>query len=255
MAKQWGSYMGGFSGKLGPAVGYQWNGLWVVRSLPGRVRNPRTPRQMEHRDAFRQQVRLAADMRLGVVQGLTAAARQCHMTSYNLFVSLNQPCFGLSDGQLCVDWARLSLSVGPVAPVIFGQATLDEANVLSVSFDPNRGERRAKSMDCVYLYVYCPELGKGYLAAPVYRRDRRISVMLPDEYAGCELQLYGFVQDQEGEGSMTAYIGLLSGGEVAMEPAVMPAGDGATEVEMVDNETAISAAPGVDAVARAGGGG
>ena len=206
MAKQWGSYLGGFSGKLGPAVGYMWNGIWVMRSRPSMVRNPRTERQVEQRMLFKQEVQLAAKMRRGVNQGLTVLARRAHMTAYNLFVSLNQRCFGSADGQLTVDWQGLTLCEGPVAPVLFGAPVVDEGNVLTVEFDRNGAARRARAFDRVYLYVYCPEQGEGLLTAPVERVDRRVRVALPDWFAGKALEIYGFVQNEKGEGSPTVYI-------------------------------------------------
>ena len=50
MAKQSGGYLGGFSGKLGTAVGYMWNGKWCLRAHNPMVRNPRTEAQTEHRE-------------------------------------------------------------------------------------------------------------------------------------------------------------------------------------------------------------
>ena len=206
MAKQWGSYMGGFSGKLGPAVGYMWNGIWVMRSRPTMVRNPRTEKQMEQRMLFKQEVQLAARMRRGVNQGLTALARQSHMTAYNLFVSLNQHCFSSDEGQLAVDWQGLTLSEGPVAPVLFGAPEVDERGVLTVPFDRNSSARRARTFDRVYLYVYCPEQEEGVLTAPVERIDRCVRVALPNYFIGKALEIYGFVQNEKGEGSPTMYI-------------------------------------------------
>ena len=210
MAKQWNGYLGGFSGRLGPAVGYSWNGVWCLRSRPVAVRNPRTPRQMEHREMFREEVRLAACMRQAVVAGLTVMARQMQMTSYNLFVHLNQQCFSLIDGVFTVDYSRLAVSEGPVAPVAFGEAAVEEGNVLTVSFERNPLRMRADNYDGVRLYAYSPELGRGYLSAPVYRRDKRLSVSLPDELAGRELHLYGFVQDGEGRCSASTYVGSVT---------------------------------------------
>ena len=169
MAKQWGSYMGGFSGKLGTAVGYMWNGIWVMRSRPSMVRNPRTEKQMEQRMLFKQEVQLAARMRRGVNQGLT-------------------------------------LSEGPVAPVLFGAPQLDERGVLTVPFDRNSSARRARTFDRVYLYVYCPEEGEGVLTAPVERCGHCVRLALPNLFAGKALEIYGFVQNEKGEGSPTMYI-------------------------------------------------
>lgn len=237
MAKQWGSYMGGFSGKLGPAVGYMWNGKWCLRSLPSQVRNPRTPRQMATRDAFRQQVQLAASMRDAVLHGLTPAARQQGMTAYNLFVSINQPCFALAESQLVVDWAGLQLSVGDVAPVRLGLPAVDADGVLTVDFDPCRGLRRARGNDLVRLYVYCPDLGQGCPAAPVYRRDKRVSLLLPDAFVGRTLQVYASAEDEHGCGSPTAHA------EWCPEATAAEAGDLPTEaMNEWPSATAVAAA-------------
>ena len=48
MAKQTAGYLGGFSGKLGTAVGYMWNGKWCLRAHNPMVHNPRTEAQTEH---------------------------------------------------------------------------------------------------------------------------------------------------------------------------------------------------------------
>lgn len=210
MAKIDRGYMGGFSGSLGTAVGYVWNGKWCLRSRPSLVHNPRTVKQMAHRAMFRQQVQLAAHMRWGVNKGLTALAREVGMTAYNLFVSINQQAFSEVGGQLSVDWSQLQLSNGPVAPVSFGTPMVGDDNVLSVSFVKNPLHMRADNYDHVYLYVYCPELERDYLAMPVYRRQQRISVSLPDAFAGRELQVYGFVEDAQGRLSPTLYAGIAT---------------------------------------------
>lgn len=203
--------LGGFSGRLGTVVGYQWNGKWCMRSRPQYIRNPRTVAQQARRNLFKAEVQLAAAMRWAVCQGFTSIARAHGMTAYNAFVSINQPCFSLQEGEFRVDWANLSLSEGPVAPVIFGAPSIDEHNVLTVSFDRNASARRSRGMDSVYVYVYCPELEQGFLTAPVYRRDRVVSAMLPETFAGHGLVMYGFVQDDKGVGSTTCFIAFGEG--------------------------------------------
>ena len=211
MAKQGIGYPGAFNGRLGAAVGYCWNGKWCLRSLPTRVRNPRTEAQVEHREAFKAQVKLAARMRQAVLAGLTHAAREVGMTSYNLFVSINQPAFGMEGGAMTTDYSMLQLSAGPVAPVAFETVAVDEHNVLSVSFEANPTHMRADVYDGVRVYVYSAELGRGYLTAPVYRRSKRLSASLPDVFDGRELHVYAFVQDREGRCSETVYARSESG--------------------------------------------
>ena len=60
MAKQQNGYLGGYSGRLGPVVGYLWRGKWCLRAKPGKVRNPRTDRQQSHRHLFKAMVQFAS---------------------------------------------------------------------------------------------------------------------------------------------------------------------------------------------------
>ncbi|MBR4229552.1 MAG: hypothetical protein IKR83_02445, partial [Bacteroidales bacterium] len=60
--------------------------------------------------------------------------------------------------------------------------------------------------DEVYLYVYAPELGKGFLSSSAYRRDRRITLALPDDYAGRELHAWLMVKADDGRWSESSYV-------------------------------------------------
>ena len=209
MAKQTSGYLGGFSGRLGPAVGYMWNGKWCVRSHQPMVHNPRTEAQVAHRELFKQEVQLAAKMRLAVTTTLTALAREVGMTSYNLFVKANQQAFSAVDGVLRVDYSQLRLSMGDVAPVALTEMERTEDNVLRVRYRKGDGGR----YDHVYLYAYVPDLGRGYLSAPAYRGDKRIAMVLPDAFAGHEAQVYLMVMSRDGRWSDSLYAGPVCEGE------------------------------------------
>ena len=210
MAKIQGSYLGVFSGRLGSAIGYMWNGRFCVRSRPAAVKNPRTEAQVLHREMFKYEVQQAKLMRQAVNLGLRPAARAMGMTPYNAFVSLNQHAFSLVDGAFAVDWSSLVLSEGPVPKVGFESAVVEESNVLTVSFAKNPEHKVADSFDSVYLYVYCPALRQGYLTTPVYRRMKTLSVMLPQVFADNDLQLFMIVGNERGQFSETIYCGSLT---------------------------------------------
>lgn len=249
MAKLYGGYMGGFSGKLGPAVGYMWNGRWCVRSHNPFPRNPRTEKQVEHRDAFRAAVQLAASMRWAVTTTMTAAAREWGMTSYNVFVHLNHRSVSVGGGALRVDWGALRLSPGEMPGMVFGRPVRTADNVLTVGFE--RGAYRP--YDSVYLYAYCPDTGRGFLCAPVYCKARRVSVMLPDGMAGSAVHVYGFVQNVRGVWGETAYVGCVPAEAAAedAEPALSASAADAVSVSGVRRGGA-AAGRGADAEGAAG---
>ncbi len=210
MAKQTAGFMGGFHGRLGPAVGYMWRGQWCMRSYNPAPRNPRTPEQVAHREMFKREVQLAASMSWAVNLGFRELSYDNGMTPYNMFVHLNQGAFSLVDNIFTVDYSALRLCSGPVAGVAFGNPVWGEGNVLTVTFDRDASGQRGEYYDSVYLYAYCPDMEDGFLAAPVYRRTRKITVALPDSYAGHEVHLYGMIVNEEGEWSETVYAGSVS---------------------------------------------
>lgn len=243
MAKQANGFLGGFVGSLGPAVGYLWKGRWCLRARARQVNNPRTEAQQEHRTLFKEEVRLAGRMRWAVNIGLKALSDEQKMTPQNLFVSINQEAFSPRPAGrtaagavgLGVDYARLRISEGPVAPVAVREWHVDEDNVLEVSFEKNPLHLSCSAYDNVYVWVWCPATGRGYLANAVYRRMRRMSVLLPEEMAGQELHVYAFVQDERGRCSATAYGAPAEGreeevsggaeGAPAAAPTAAPQGD------------------------------
>lgn len=206
MAKQQNGYLGGYSGRLGPVVGYLWRGKWCLRVKPGKVHNPRTDRQQSHRHLFKAMVQFASRQSQVLRIGMRQVSHDEGMTEQNLFVSLNSQSFSLVDGALEVDYSRLLFSCGPVAPVAFGKPAVDDRRVLTVSFERNPLHMRSSGEDTVYLYAYCPAAKRGLLSAPVYRRSQSLSMMLPDEWEGEEVYLYGFVTDYAGRASQSVSI-------------------------------------------------
>ena len=190
MAKLEGNAIGGFRGRLGNLVGYSWKGVWCVRTRPAQVRNPRTAAQQRNRAMFAEEVRLAGRMSWALNIGFAAVSDELHMTPQNVFVKANQPAFTAQEGGLAVDWGALIVSAGPVAPVTVTEAVVDDHNVLNVSFEKNPMRMHASSTDMVHLYVYCPALNDGYLAAPVYRHKGRVALALEDAFAGQEIHIY-----------------------------------------------------------------
>lgn len=199
MAKQTFGILDGYRGTVGPVIGYQWRGRWCLRARPRHVYNPQTAAQQEHRMLFRDMVQLAGRMKVALRVGLRTAALEEHLTECNLFVKMNKDCFTPQG----VDFGALEISRGSVAPVAFTTAEVDEDNVLHATFEKNPLRLRANSDDEVFVYAFCPSLSQGCLSAPVYRRNKQIHMMLPDEWAGRLVVFYAFVRDYRQETSDT----------------------------------------------------
>lgn len=206
MGKIGNGILGGFSGQVGPVIGYIWRGKACMRRMPAQVANPRTAAQVAQRDAFSRMVRLASSMGQAVRAGMRVAAQAEGMTEHNLFVRSNFGALG-AEG---IDYTRLQVSCGGVAPVGIVSAERDDAGVVEVRFEKNPLRMRASDGDEVLLYAYCPEAEGGVLSAPAYRRQRRVAMVLPDEWDGKSLYLYCFVRNYRQECSPTVYVELGS---------------------------------------------
>lgn len=202
MAKQSYGILDGYRGTVGPVIGYQWRGKWCLRARPRKVHNPQTEAQQEHRMLFRDMVQLASQMKQGLRMGLHTASMEEQMTECNLFVKMNKDRFTPQG----IDYSALEISRGPVAPVAFTYASVDENNVLHTSFEKNPLRMRADNDDEVRVYAFCPAQQDGRLSTAVQRRCKHLEMALPDEWAGLEVHFYAFVEDYKQQTSETIYL-------------------------------------------------
>ena len=207
MGKQQDGIGGGFSGRLGNVVGYNWRGRWCVRSLPADFKDARTDAQLRQRQLFREMVRFAGRAKRILALGLEAASRNAGVTPGNYFIRLNKQCFALQDGELAVDLPELRLSDGPVAPVAFDAPQLLDDATISVDFEKNPLHRNCSQDDEVYLVAYCPEYKDFDFSNATARRRQQVVLQLNEAWVGKEVHLWGFVVDRAGRASQSLYIG------------------------------------------------
>ena len=174
-----------------------------VRLKPKKVRNPKTSNQQAHRNAFIDIVRLSSHMTEAHLLGLHKHAQRMKLRTYTDFRHLNKDCF-TPDG--LIDYPRIVISRGPVAPVIVNEVQLDEGHVLRLSFDACFMQYDTAPEDTFHLFVYCPALGAGLLAPPVYRSAQTVTFPLPADWPIDGLHLYAFLRNAKGWTSNTIYI-------------------------------------------------
>lgn len=237
MGKQTDGFNGGFSGRLGNVVGYNWCGQWCVRSLPSVFHDARTERQLAQRALFAEMVRFAGRVRRVLNISMRVAARNEHVTPSNLFVRLNKQCFAMEGDALAVDYAALRLSEGPVAPVAFDVPQLIDDTTISIAFEKNPEHRNCSQDDEVHLVVYCPELDAFDFSNGFMRRSKRLEMKLNEGWAGKVVHLWGFVVDCAGRASQSTYIGsgILSVDEATQGAEEYEVEDGADDGSAVAN--------------------
>lgn len=207
MGKQIATSNAPFVGRVGSTVGYYWKHIPCIRTYRKTVNYPNTAGQQRERDWFVAMVRFAARARAALVLGLGHKADDARMTEGNYFVTTNKQHFQHSGDELLVDYARLQLAEGAAAPVLFHDAVFRDNQTVSIDFDKNTLFSRASADDKVYVYAYSHDMADGVLSAPVERRNRNITIRLPEGWSGTTVHLYGFVIDRDGRPSNSTYIG------------------------------------------------
>lgn len=222
MSLVYNGYMGPVIGRLGPAVGYLWRGRPVFRAYVRHIHYPNTPQQQAERQWFVAMVRFAAEARSALLQGMNEPALRQGMTEGNWFVRSNKQHFhsspNLGEGdpgggvchnspdQITVDYPRLALSEGPVAPVTPTAVEIADDGILTVDFNKNSHLRHVRAIDSVHLYLYNATLRRGLHAAPVRRCAGRVALRLPDGWQQHDLHCYLFATDTRSLASPTTYI-------------------------------------------------
>lgn len=194
-------------GRVGSSVGYLWKGKACLRTYCRHINYPNTEGQQRQRNWFVGMVRFASAATDALRLGLRQKADEAQMTEGNYFIQQNKQHFRLNEGHLEVDYDQLRLTAGSAADVYFHNPKFEENETISVGFEKNMMSFRASGDDNVYLYIYAPGREEGYLSAPVARRSKSLKVSLPEQWAGEEVHLYGFVIAKDGRASNSTYIG------------------------------------------------
>lgn len=206
MGKQIGGINGPYLGKVGDVVGYQWKGKWITRSMPKVFHDAESEGQLKERSRLGASMGLAARMRDILLIGFKQVADERKMTEYNYFYHINNDSLAWDGESLAVDYEGLRVSEGPVAPVGFGAVEVVGEMTLAIDFEKNPEHRVSNGNDKVYVAAVCPSRREAVLSLPVYRRMKRITVVLPQAWEGLDVHLYGFVQDAAGRVSMSSHI-------------------------------------------------
>jgi|SRR5690606_25336469 len=148
---------GGFSGKVGSVIGYQWRGIDVIRSLPRPSKKKRTVAQL----ANQQKMKIVQEFLQNVIYfvrvGFKKEADERVMSAFNVAMSYNkrQAIAGEYPEQR-LDYAKVMVSNGGIAPVRDGSARWTAGGV-EIRWKNNAGETDAALSDHLMALVYIPE--------------------------------------------------------------------------------------------------
>jgi hypothetical protein len=202
--------LGGFSGKVGTVVGASWKGIAYMRSLPQKVKNPRTTGQRSQRSKF--------SLALKLLQPLTAFLR----TGWKLYAHKQSPfnaamSYTLANAvtgtypNYAIDNSKVLVSRGALTPAANGAAATAGGNIV-ITWDNNSGTGSAKATDKSLVAVLNPTKSEAITNdGGVARTAGTQTVVLPADWSGDSVVVYlGFVSDDSKEVANSVYLGSIT---------------------------------------------
>lgn len=200
--------LGGVSGKVANVVGARWKGIDYIRAKPQSVANPRTLLQVNQRTKFALVLRfLQPNLNFIKIGYKNYAVKKSQFNSAMSFI-LNNAIIGVSP-DFEIDYSLALLSRGNLAGALNPVFDLTTPGQVQFSWDDNSTDGNALATDKVMVVAYNPLKGESvYLTEGATRADLSQTVIIPNSYAGDDLQLFiSFKNAEETQLSNSIYIG------------------------------------------------
>jgi len=108
---------GGFRGKVGSVVGYQWKGIDVIRSLPKKSDKPRSEKQLANELRMKLAMSFLSPITDIIRAGFQRETEGLAMTPFNMALSYHKKnAIGGSYPDLYFDYNKAKISTGPLSP-------------------------------------------------------------------------------------------------------------------------------------------
>ncbi len=120
--------LGGFSGKVGPIVGFRWKSNYYIRARAAKVSNPRTPKQQEQRGKFATAFNFLKTIKPFIRIGYKEFTEKKSAINAAMSYMLKKAITG--DGKdIRIDFNRVLVSTGSLMPVFEGRTTVTKRKI------------------------------------------------------------------------------------------------------------------------------
>ena len=168
--------LGGFSGKVGPIVGFRWKSNYYIRARAAKVSNPRTPKQQEQRGKFATAFSFLKAIKPFIRIGYKELTQDKSAFNSAMSYTLKRAVTG-SGKEIKIDFDRALVSMGTLMPVFEGTATQNGNN--------------AEDTDIAMLLVYNKDEETAvYDTEAPLRSARHAELQLPSDWQDDELIAY-----------------------------------------------------------------
>ncbi|HEV3224135.1 MAG TPA: DUF6266 family protein [Puia sp.] len=204
-------YLGGFSGKVGTAVGSTWKGLNVLRSNPpSKRRGQPSDLQLERQAKFSLMTNFLTPLTdlLNQTYSKSAAAR---MSGFNKAFSVNSDAITGVFPAFAVDYPKVLLSKGSLPNVTSPAAASTAAGKLTFTWIDNSGINSALSSDLAFVAAYNEELQHWTFIQKAAGRNAGTFTLDVIPFSGKPVQTYiGFMSADRKKVASSWYTGMVN---------------------------------------------
>ena len=181
--------LGGFSGKVGPIVGFRWKSNYYIRARAAKVSNPRTPKQQEQRGKFATAFSFLKAIKPFIRIGYKAFTQDKSAFNAAMSYTLKRAVTG-SGKEIRIDFNRVLVSMGTLMPIFEGTAT-QNGNKMYFNWQDNSGMGNAEDTDIAMLLVYNKDKETAvYDTKTALRSSQHAELQLPSDWQDDELIAY-----------------------------------------------------------------
>lgn len=203
--------LGGFSGKVGTVVGFNWRGLDVMRSLPKKTSRLATEKQLIVQTKFTLTAHFLAPLKplLSAYFGQPSGEK----SRYNLAFSYhNKEAIIGTYPDFEIDYTKVIVSKGELLGVAEPEVAALSGAEVKYSWQDNSGEGEAKATDMVFVVVYNPTKALFAYKVLASQRDAAVyTLALPDTWTGDAVHTWlGIVNAAETKCASSVYLGSVA---------------------------------------------
>jgi hypothetical protein len=201
---------GGFSGRVGRVVGYQWRGEDLLRRAPKkRPKGSGTEKQLKQRDKFAMVMGFLTPIQ--DVVGVYFGNKYKSKSRFNLAMSYNltNAVVEVPPSSFALDFPKVLLTKGGLRGMESGAVVVQPGRILELNWVDNSGQGSAAADDLVLVIVYSPvqELFQVYDPAAL-RGEATVQLTLPTYFSGDEVQVWAsMISADRKVAAMSSYLG------------------------------------------------
>lgn len=201
--------LGGFSGKVGTVVGANWKGIAYMRSLPIKVKNPKTLAQRSQRNKFALTLSFLKPMTGLIRIGWKLYAQKQSPFNAAMSYTIANAITGAYPNY-SIDPGAVLISRGSLAGAFNANATSTMGSI-QFTWTDNSGATTAKTTDKALLAVLNPTKNEAVFDTEnATRTTAAMTLNLPADWQGNTVEVYiGFVSEDGKEVANSVYLGVV----------------------------------------------